>query len=107
MSACDKFLGATALTLAFAVAANAQAPQTEKNVSMKMALMIIDGALEQCSRSPRSSNFIRLGHSTGTRLPAPEGAKAGAMPAHNRLRPHDRHRIDNGWRARAGTAIRK
>src|SRR3954452_19782837 len=50
MSACGKFLGATALSLAFAVAANAQAPQTEKNVSMKMALMIIDGALEQCSK---------------------------------------------------------
>src|SRR4051794_29434513 len=50
MSACGKFLGATALTLAFAVAANAQAPQTEKNVSMKMALMIIDGALEQFSK---------------------------------------------------------
>jgi uncharacterized protein GlcG (DUF336 family) len=50
MSACGKFLGVTALSLAFTVAANAQAPQTEKNVSMKMALMIIDGALEQCSK---------------------------------------------------------
>ena len=50
MSACGKFLGATALSLVFTVAANAQAPQTEKNVSMKMALMIMDGALEQCSK---------------------------------------------------------
>jgi uncharacterized protein GlcG (DUF336 family) len=50
MSAYGKFLGATALSLAFTVAANAQAPQTVKNVSMKMALMIIDGALEQCSK---------------------------------------------------------
>jgi uncharacterized protein GlcG (DUF336 family) len=30
--------------------ANAQAPQTEKNVSMKMAMMIIDGAIEQCTK---------------------------------------------------------
>src|SRR4051795_5075736 len=50
MSVCGKFAGATALSLALSVAANAQAPQTEKNVSMKMALMIIDGALEQCSK---------------------------------------------------------
>ena len=50
MSACGKFLGATALSLVFTVPANAQAPQTEKNVSMKMALMIMDGALEQCSK---------------------------------------------------------
>jgi uncharacterized protein GlcG (DUF336 family) len=49
MLACGKFLGATALSLVF-TAANAQAPQTEKNVSMKMALMIMDGALEQCSK---------------------------------------------------------
>ena len=38
MSACSKFLGATALSLVFTVPANAQAPQTERNVSMKMAL---------------------------------------------------------------------
>jgi len=50
MSACGKILGATALSLVFSVAANAQAPETEKNVSMRMALMIIDGALEQCSK---------------------------------------------------------
>src|SRR5262245_52156906 len=28
----------------------AQAPQAEKNVSMKMALMIIEGTLEQCAK---------------------------------------------------------
>ena len=50
MSACGKFLGATALSLVFSVAANAQAPQTEKNVSMKMALTIIDATLEQCTK---------------------------------------------------------
>ena len=31
-------------------AAQAQAPQTEKNVSMKMAMMIVDGTVEQCSK---------------------------------------------------------
>jgi uncharacterized protein GlcG (DUF336 family) len=30
--------------------AGAQAPQVEKNVSMKMALMIIEGTLEQCTK---------------------------------------------------------
>src|SRR5437763_17009784 len=50
MSASIKLVGAAILSLAFTAAANAQAPQTEKNVSMKMALMIIDGALEQCSK---------------------------------------------------------
>jgi uncharacterized protein GlcG (DUF336 family) len=50
MSATIRFLGAVALSLAFTASANAQAPQTEKNVSMKMALMIIDGALEQCTK---------------------------------------------------------
>jgi uncharacterized protein GlcG (DUF336 family) len=30
--------------------ANAQAPLTEKNVSMKMALAIIDGTIEQCTK---------------------------------------------------------
>jgi uncharacterized protein GlcG (DUF336 family) len=42
--------GAAALAFALDVPAIAQAPQVEKNVSMKMALMIIDGALEQCAK---------------------------------------------------------
>jgi uncharacterized protein GlcG (DUF336 family) len=50
MSASIKLVGAAILSLAFTASANAQAPQTEKNVSMKMALMIIDGALEQCTK---------------------------------------------------------
>jgi uncharacterized protein GlcG (DUF336 family) len=50
MSASIKLVGAAILSLAFTATANAQAPQSEKNVSMKMALMIIDGALEQCSK---------------------------------------------------------
>src|SRR3954453_16272283 len=33
---------------------------------------------------------------TCPRLPAPEGAKASAMPAQNRLRPNNRHCIENG-----------
>jgi len=50
MSLSNKFAAAAVLSLAFTASASAQAPQTEKNVSMKMALMIIDGALEQCSK---------------------------------------------------------
>jgi len=41
---------AAMLPLAFMASASAQAPQNEKNVSMKMALMIIDGTLEQCTK---------------------------------------------------------
>ncbi len=40
----------TAAALVVAGPAFAQAPQTEKNVSMKMAQMIIDGTLEQCTK---------------------------------------------------------
>ncbi|HYV70966.1 MAG TPA: heme-binding protein [Pseudolabrys sp.] len=38
------------ISLAFIAPAGAQAPQAEKNVSMKMALMIIEGTLEQCAK---------------------------------------------------------
>ena len=38
------------LSLAFTATAGAQAPQVEKNVSMKMALIIIGGTLEQCTK---------------------------------------------------------
>ena len=41
---------AAALTLASISSARAQAPLTEKNVSMKMALAIIEGAIEQCTK---------------------------------------------------------
>ena len=50
MSFTDKKLLAAMLPLAFMASASAQAPQNEKNVSMKMALMIIDGTLEQCAK---------------------------------------------------------
>jgi uncharacterized protein GlcG (DUF336 family) len=43
-------LTAAALTLASIASACAQAPLTEKNISMKMALAIIDGTLEQCTK---------------------------------------------------------
>jgi len=45
-----KFLAIAMLSLTFTATAGAQAPQVEKNVSMKMALMIIEGTLEQCTR---------------------------------------------------------
>jgi uncharacterized protein GlcG (DUF336 family) len=50
MSLSSKFVGAAVLSVALTASANAQAPQTEKNVSMKMAMMIIDGAIEQCTK---------------------------------------------------------
>src|SRR6201997_5300286 len=45
-----KFLAIAMLSLAFTASAGAQAPQVEKNVSMRMALMIIEGTLEQCTK---------------------------------------------------------
>src|ERR1700730_10897939 len=50
MSVAGKFLTAAMLSLAVTASAYAQAPQVEKNVSMKMALMIIEGVLEQCTK---------------------------------------------------------
>ena len=50
MSLTGKFLAIATLLLAFVAPAGAQAPQVEKNVSMKMALMIIEGTLEQCTK---------------------------------------------------------
>ena len=43
-------IAAAALVLSSISSARAQAPLTEKNVSMKMALAIIEGALEQCTK---------------------------------------------------------
>jgi uncharacterized protein GlcG (DUF336 family) len=50
MSLSNKLAAAAILSLAFTASANAQAPQAEKNVSMKMAMMIMDGAIEQCTK---------------------------------------------------------
>ncbi|MEI8030522.1 MAG: heme-binding protein [Comamonadaceae bacterium] len=46
----NKLLASAALTFAFIASAAAQAPLAEKNVSMKMAQMIIDGTIEQCTK---------------------------------------------------------
>ncbi len=43
-------IGLATVLAALPFAAQAQAPQIEKNVSMKMALMIIDGVIEQCTK---------------------------------------------------------
>jgi uncharacterized protein GlcG (DUF336 family) len=46
-----KFLsGVGAISFAFTASAHAQAPQVEKNVSMKMALLIIEGTIERCAK---------------------------------------------------------
>lgn len=45
------FLAGIALAIFGFGAAHAQAPLTEKNVSMKMSLMIIEGTLESCAQS--------------------------------------------------------
>jgi uncharacterized protein GlcG (DUF336 family) len=45
-----KLIAGSALSAMLAASANAQAPQAEKNVSMRMALAIIEGTLEQCTK---------------------------------------------------------
>jgi uncharacterized protein GlcG (DUF336 family) len=50
MSLVSKLFTTALLSCACAAAGHAQAPQAEKNVSMKMALMIIEGTLEQCAK---------------------------------------------------------
>ncbi len=50
MSFTTSLVATAALSLALTVSANAQAPQVEKNISMKMALMIIEGTIEQCTK---------------------------------------------------------
>jgi uncharacterized protein GlcG (DUF336 family) len=46
----NKLVVATVLAAASIATAYAQAPLTEKNISMKMALAIIDGTIEQCTK---------------------------------------------------------
>jgi uncharacterized protein GlcG (DUF336 family) len=50
MSFANAILSAAALSLALTSDARAQAPQIEKNVSMKMALNIIEGTIERCTK---------------------------------------------------------
>lgn len=50
MSFAKKLFLTSVLSCVLAPASHAQAPQVEKNVSMKMALMIIEGTIEQCSK---------------------------------------------------------
>jgi uncharacterized protein GlcG (DUF336 family) len=50
MALTKQVIAAAALALASIGSANAQAPLDEKNVSMKMALAIIAGVLEQCAK---------------------------------------------------------
>ena len=50
MSHAKNFFPATLFLLALTSSAYSQMPQIEKNVSMKMSLMIIDGTIEQCAK---------------------------------------------------------
>jgi uncharacterized protein GlcG (DUF336 family) len=50
MSFASKLLATALLASALATSSQAQAPQVEKNVYMKMALLIIEGTLEQCAK---------------------------------------------------------
>jgi uncharacterized protein GlcG (DUF336 family) len=49
---------ASALSVGAAAHANAQAPQVERNVSMRMTLMILDGAIEQCTKDGNKVSVV-------------------------------------------------
>ena len=49
---------ASALAIEAAVLANAQTPQVEKNISMRMALMILEGASEQCTKDGNKVSVV-------------------------------------------------
>ncbi|MQQ99848.1 GlcG/HbpS family heme-binding protein [Glaciimonas soli] len=55
-----QILAATALIMASMASASAQAPLIEKNVSMKMALSIIEGALAQCTKDGYKVSVVIL-----------------------------------------------
>src|SRR5579883_3204287 len=50
MTLTGKLLFAAAFSASFIGFANAQAPLVEKNVSMRMALAIIEGVIDQCTK---------------------------------------------------------
>jgi uncharacterized protein GlcG (DUF336 family) len=49
---------ASPLSVGAAALANAQAPQVEKNVSMRMSFMILDGAIEQCTKDGNKVSVV-------------------------------------------------
>jgi uncharacterized protein GlcG (DUF336 family) len=51
-------LAAALPSLVLALPAYAQAPQVEKNVSMKMALMIIEGTIERCTKDGHKVSVV-------------------------------------------------
>jgi uncharacterized protein GlcG (DUF336 family) len=76
--------------LAFPAFAHAQAPLVEKNISMKMALMIIEGATEQCSKDgyrvavvivDRACNVVASLRGDGTKPHMMEFARRKAFTA--------------------------
>lgn len=85
-----KLIGSAAITWAAIGSANAQAPLVEKNVSMKMALMIIEGALDQCTKDgyrvsvvvvDRSGNIAASVRGDGTKPHMLEFARLKAYTA--------------------------
>lgn len=63
MTLSRQVLVAAALAAASITSANAQAPLTEKNVSMKMAQAIIDGTIEQCAKDGYKVSVVIVDHS--------------------------------------------
>ena len=58
MSFSSRFVVTVSLSLVLITSANAQAPQVEKNVSMKMALMIIEGTIEECTKNGHKVSVV-------------------------------------------------
>ena len=58
MSVASRFLTTASLSVSLVVSASAQAPQIEKNVSMKMALVIIEGTIERCTKDGHKISVV-------------------------------------------------
>lgn len=58
-----QFVAAAVLAATLVTPAGAQAPQVEKNVSMKMAQAIIEGTIEQCAKDGYKVTVVIVDHS--------------------------------------------
>ena len=90
MSLASKFVATASLAISLTLSANAQAPQIEKNVSMKMAVMVIEGTFERCTKDghrvavvvvDRAGNIVASLRGDGTKPHMMEFARLKAYTA--------------------------
>jgi uncharacterized protein GlcG (DUF336 family) len=80
-----QLVAAAALMAASLGTAGAQAPLTEKNVSMRMALAIVEGTIEQCAKDGHKVSVVRASlRGDGTAPHTMEFARRKAYTARTR-----------------------